>query len=127
MQRVAVEFVAPEQEQHKFAFKCHRKKAEDGAEVVHPVNAVAFHPVHGTFATGGCDGVVNQWDAVNRKKVASLGTFDTSIAALSFSHDGARLAIAASYTFEEGEKEHPPDAIFVRSMADHECRPKPRK
>jgi len=125
--RVAVEFVEQDVEHHKFAFKCHRSKAEDGAEVVHPVNAVAFHPVHGTFATGGCDGVVSQWDAVNRKKVATIGDFDTSISALSFSHDGARLAIAASYTFEEGEKDHPPDAIFVRSMADHEVRPKLRK
>lgn len=36
----------------KYAFKCHRR-SEAGKDTVYPVNAVAFHPVHGTFATGG--------------------------------------------------------------------------
>jgi cell cycle arrest protein BUB3 len=37
----------------KFAFKCHRV-----GDMVYPVNAIAFHPKYGTFATGGCDGTV---------------------------------------------------------------------
>lgn len=36
----------------KYAFKCHRR-SEAGKDVVYPVNAIAFHPVFGTFATGG--------------------------------------------------------------------------
>ena len=36
----------------KYAFKCHRK-SEAGRDVVFPVNAIAFHPIFGTFATGG--------------------------------------------------------------------------
>uniref|UniRef100_A0A1I7WYT5 Phosphate transporter n=1 Tax=Heterorhabditis bacteriophora TaxID=37862 RepID=A0A1I7WYT5_HETBA len=28
---------------------------EEGAENIYPVNALAFHPIHGTFATGGSD------------------------------------------------------------------------
>lgn len=36
----------------KYAFKCHRK-VEDGRDVVYPVNTIAFHPILGTFATGG--------------------------------------------------------------------------
>ena len=73
------------------------------------------------------DGCVYVWDAVHRKKVAALPRFDTSIAALCFSRDGARLAIAASYTFEEGDKEHPADAVYVRTMADAEVAPKTRQ
>lgn len=36
----------------KYAFKCHRR-SEAGRDVVYPVNSIAFHPVFGTFATGG--------------------------------------------------------------------------
>jgi cell cycle arrest protein BUB3 len=40
----------------KFAFKCHRV-----GDMVYPVNAIAFHPKYGTFATGGCDGTVGTY------------------------------------------------------------------
>ncbi len=36
----------------KYAFKCHRR-SEGGRDTVYPVNAIAFAPFHGTFATGG--------------------------------------------------------------------------
>lgn len=36
----------------KYAFKCHRRN-ESGQDIVYPVNAIAFHPKFGTFATGG--------------------------------------------------------------------------
>ena len=36
------------------------------------VNAIAFHPIYGTFATGGCDGVVNLWDPLNKKVASSF-------------------------------------------------------
>ena len=42
-----------------YAFKCHRTKIDQDQVLVYPVNAIAFHPVFGTFATGGCDGIVN--------------------------------------------------------------------
>lgn len=51
--RVAVEYLDPSQEvqKKKYAFKCHRLK-EEGIEQVYPVNAISFHSVHNTFATG---------------------------------------------------------------------------
>lgn len=45
-------FVLQESQDNKYAFKCHRK-----GDKVFPVNAMAFHPIYGTFATGGCDNV----------------------------------------------------------------------
>lgn len=74
-------------------------------EWVYPVNAIAFHPVYGTFATGGCDGNVAIWDGQNKKKITNVSGYLTSIASLDFNHDGSLLAIASSYTFEQGEKE----------------------
>ena len=91
---------------------------------VFPVNAIAFHPLHGTFATGGCDSMVAIWDGEQKKRITQLPAFPTSIAALDFSRDGSLLAVASSYTFEEGDKDHPADQIFVRRVQDSEVRPK---
>ncbi len=41
--------------------------------------------------------------------------------------DGGLLAVAASYTFEQGDRPHPADAIYVRRMADAEVLPKSRQ
>jgi cell cycle arrest protein BUB3 len=103
----------------KYAFKCHRV-----AETVYPVNAIAFHPTLGTFATGGCDGTVVTWDGRNKKKLTTIPKFPTSVAAMTFNADGTELAIASSYTFEEGEREHPRDEIYIREMLNYEVKPK---
>jgi cell cycle arrest protein BUB3 len=103
----------------KYAFKCHRV-----GDIVFPVNCIDFHPKFGTFCTGGCDRTVVIWDGWNKKKLTTLPKFPTSIAALAFNEDGSQLAIASSYTFEEGEREHARDEIYVRQMLDSECQPK---
>jgi cell cycle arrest protein BUB3 len=38
----------------------------------------------GTFATGGCDGIVNLWDGENKKRLSQLPPYPTSIASLAF-------------------------------------------
>jgi len=123
--RVAVEYFDPASEGKKYAFKCHRQKI-NGVDHVYPINAIAFHPIHGTFATGGCDNFVYIWDGENKKRISQLKPFPTSVSALDFNHDGSLLAVASSYTFEEGEKDHPPDQIFVRAIIDSDVKPKPR-
>nr|CAD1822638.1 unnamed protein product [Ananas comosus var. bracteatus] len=80
---------------------------------------------YGTFATGGCDGYVNVWDGNNKKRLYQYARYPSSIAALSFSRDGRLLAVASSYTFEDGNKPHEPDAIFVRNVGEVEVTPKP--
>ncbi|TPX57655.1 hypothetical protein PhCBS80983_g03708 [Powellomyces hirtus] len=104
--RVAVEYFDPAKESQakKYAFKCHRQTMDD-IEQIYAVNAVAFHPKFGTFATGGSDGVLNLWDGNNRKRLRSYPQYPTGISALAFNCDGSLLAVASSYTFDEGEKE----------------------
>ena len=121
--RVALDYFDEGDAARRFAFKCHRR-TEEGTELVFPVNALAFHPVYGTFATGGCDACVNIWDGAAKRRVSVLPKYPTSIAALSFNHNGTLLAVASSYTWEDGERDHPLDAIFIRQMSDAECRPK---
>jgi len=129
--RVAMEYFNPDPEVQKlkYAFKCHRTaRSQPGGtvDIVYPVNVIEFHPEYGTFATGGCDGRVNIWDGKNKKRICQFPAFKTSISALAFNGDGSQLAIAASYTYEEGEKEHEPDAIWIRNMSESEMKPKPR-
>jgi cell cycle arrest protein BUB3 len=123
--RVAMEYFdqAPEVQKNKYAFKCHRRP-ENGVDVVYPVNTIAFHQGYGTFATGGCDGIVNTWDGKNKKRLAQIGPYNTSISALAFNQEGTTLAVASSYTFEEGEKDAPPDQIYLRPISDIEIKPK---
>ncbi|KAH3767776.1 mitotic checkpoint protein BUB3 [Pelomyxa schiedti] len=126
--RVAMEFFdpSPEVQNSKYQFKCHRALI-NGVDTVFPVNTLAFHKGYGTFASGGCDGIVNVWDGQNKKRVTQFHPYPTSIASLAFNDAGSLLAIASSYTFEEGEKEVPaPDQIFIRQVIDSEVRPKPR-
>ena len=54
--RAAVEYfdMDPEVQRKKYAFKCHRIK-DNNMEYVYPVNAIAFHNIYSTFATGGSD------------------------------------------------------------------------
>jgi len=122
--RVGIEYLdelgVPAPKGHKkYAFKCHRAN-----DRIFPVNCIEFHPKYGTFATGGCDGTVVLWDGLNKKKLTTLPPFPTSVAALAFDPTGTELAIASSYTYEGGEREHPRDEIYIRPVLDSECRPK---
>eukprot|EP00033_Pygsuia_biforma_P001318 GCRY01001493.1.p1 GENE.GCRY01001493.1~~GCRY01001493.1.p1 ORF type:complete len:328 (-),score=49.05 GCRY01001493.1:71-1054(-) len=123
--RVAIEYFASPADPRRYAFKCHRANVE-GQTTAYPVNALAFHPKQGTFASGGCDGLVNIWDGANRKRVCQLHRYPTSIASLAFNHTGNLLAVASSYTYEQGEREHPQDSIFIRPMAENEVMPRVR-
>lgn len=127
--RVGIEyFDTSENEENRYAFKCHRVKTESAGEMIHPVNAIAFHPIHGTFATGGSDGGVCVWDAYAKKRLWRLNPFETSVSSLSFSEDGAMLAIGVSYTFDHGEKSPmPANELIIRQITDSEVLPKSAK
>ena len=122
--RVAIEYltdigISNPDNKKKYAFKCHRVN-----DTIYPVNDIAFHPIYGTFATGGADGTVVTWDGNSKKKLASLAKLPTSIACLAFNRDGTELAMASSYTFEEGERDHPREEIYVREILEAEVKPK---
>ncbi|XP_067951517.1 mitotic checkpoint protein BUB3-like [Watersipora subatra] len=124
--RVAVEYLDPasEVQKKKYAFKCHRVK-EEKIERIYPVNTVAFHPEHNTFATGGSDGYVNVWDPFNKKRLCQFHKLPTSVASLSFSTDGSVLAIASSYMYEVAGGQPPaPDQVFIRNVTTAETKPK---
>jgi len=123
--RVGIDYFDPSEtsQAKKYAFKCHRK-AEMGKDIVYPVNSIAYNNVHGTFVTGGCDGVVNFWDGSNKKRLHQVHGYPTSIAATAFNNDATVLAVASSYTYERGDAEHPADAVYLRKVAPAEILPR---
>lgn len=129
--RVAVEWFDPSatSQARKYAFKCHRQPSPEGVDVVYPVNALAFHPVHGTFASGGGDGLVALWDGVGKRRIRQYQRYSASVAALSFSGDGKFLAVAVSPGFEDG-REGTGDGVvrvFVRELGENEAKGKGAK
>jgi cell cycle arrest protein BUB3 len=128
--RVAVEWFDPstESQNRKYAFKCHRQSIDD-VDVVYPVHAIAFHPIHGTFATGGGDGVVAIWDAIAKRRIRIYPKLEASVAALSFSSSGKYLAIGMSPELEEGMDDLPaePVGIFIRELGENEVKRKAGK
>jgi len=138
--RVGVEWFDPEEQKKTYAFKCHRQTStmpadEDGEEkevdIVYPVNALAFHPIHGTFATGGGDGVVALWDAQTKRRIRQYLKLGASVAAMDFSQDGKYLAIAVSPGFEDGKEDEEMDGslvkVVVRELSEGEAKGKPAK
>jgi cell cycle arrest protein BUB3 len=125
--RVAVEWfdASSESQSRKYAFKCHRQIV-DGIDVVYPVNALAFHPVHGTFASGGGDGVVALWDGVAKRRIRQYPKYGSSVAALAFSADGRYLAIAVSPGFEDGKDDIADGSVgvFIRELGATEAKGK---
>ncbi|KAI9842100.1 MAG: hypothetical protein M1837_007461 [Sclerophora amabilis] len=132
--RVAVEWFdsSAASQARKYAFKCHRQPstADDGVDVVYPVNALAFHPVHGSFASGGGDGIVALWDGVAKRRIRQYQRYPTSIAALAFSPDGKHLAIASCPGFEDGKEEVDAQGnskLFIRTLGETEAKGKGSK
>ncbi|KAI0415481.1 WD40-repeat-containing domain protein [Xylaria grammica] len=131
--RVAVEFfdASAESQARKYAFKCHRQNqpSPDGAptDVVYPVNALAFHPAYGTFASGGGDATVALWDADAKRRMKVYQKFPDSVAALAFSADGRYLAVAVCPGFETGMEDYSGEGrtkILVRVLGENEALPK---
>lgn len=113
--RVAVEW--PAEQRRAYSFRCHRLEG-----LSFPINCIGHNSRYGSFATGGGDGHVAIWDAERKKRIVQYSRQSTSIASLDFSSDSSRIAVAVSYTFEEGEKDHPPDSVYIRNVLDDEIK-----
>ncbi|RYP26466.1 hypothetical protein DL767_008028 [Monosporascus sp. MG133] len=130
--RVAVEWfdASAESQARKYAFKCHRQTSPEGTDVVYPVNALAFHPTYGTFASGGGDATVALWDAEAKRRMKVYPKFADSVAALAFSADGRYLAVAVCPGFETGMEDYSGEGrtkIMIRELSETEAKPKGAK
>ena len=108
--RIAVEFFdsSAEAQAKKYAFKCHRQVV-DGVDTVYPVNAMAFHPVHATFASLGGDAVMSIWDPLAKKRIRQYPKMASPLSTGAISSDGLILAAASGFENIE-ETRHQGDA-----------------
>jgi mRNA export factor len=102
-----------------FSFKCHRQPDPTQRDVakVYSVNAISFHPVHGTFSTAGSDGTFHFYPEVGG-----------SITATAFSRTGDIFAYAVSYDWSKGysgNNAQYPIKIKLHPVIGDECKPRP--
>jgi cell cycle arrest protein BUB3 len=67
------------------------------------------------------------WDWVGKKRLAQFTSYPAPITALAFNKDGTALAVGSSYDYAAGEPgaaPPPAPAVFVRTVADGDVRPK---
>lgn len=65
------------------------------------MNAISFHPVHGTLATVGSDGRFSFWDKDARTKLKTSEQLDQPITACCFNNNGNIFAYASSYDWSK--------------------------
>lgn len=128
--RVAVEWFedTAESQARKYAFKCHRQAAPDGdGDIVYPVNALVFHPRHGTFASGGGDSSIALWDAEAKRRLRQYVKLPNNVATLAFSHDGKYFAAGTCPGFATGQEDYSGEgqtAVLFRELGENEAKAK---
>lgn len=128
--RCSIQYVDPNAQSRQFSFKCHRQKNESARTEtmdVYPVNAIAFHPVFGTFCTAGSDGSLHIWDKESRHRIKQSSTLGGAITAATFNASGSLMAYAISYDWFRGYQFNTPQyPISVRIHPVIESDVKPR-
>ena len=138
--RVGVEWFNPELQKKTYAFKCHREtfkwevvegEGEKDVDMIFPVNGLAFHPIHGTFATGGGEGAIALWDAQTKRRIRQYPQLETTIFDMEFSPNGKFLAIGISPGMESGMEAEPVDPslvkVYIREFSENEAKGKEAK
>ncbi|KAI9680549.1 MAG: RNA export factor gle2 [Caeruleum heppii] len=103
--RCAIQYVEEKDQASNFSFKCHRDTPTTGSRDisnVYSVNAISFHPVHGTFSTAGSDGTFHFWDKDAKHRLKGFPQVGGTIAATSFNRTGNIFAYAVSYDWSKG-------------------------
>ena len=95
---------------------------------VYSVNAISFHPQHGTFSTAGSDGTFHFWDKDAKHRLKGYPDVGGSITATAFSKDGNIFAYAVSYDWSKGYAASTPGqklCVKLHPIIGDECKPRP--
>ena len=130
--RVGIQHVADRDREKNFAFKCHRDSPEVNTagqpNFVYSVNAIAFHPLFGTFATCGSDGCYVYWDKDIKQRLKLFAKLNNPITAATFNSSGSIFAYAIGYDWSKGAEFYPrmkePNAILVHAVREDEVKKK---
>jgi mRNA export factor len=95
---------------------------------VYSVNAISFHPQHGTFSTAGSDGTFHFWDGVAKHRLKGYPTTGGTISATAFDRTGDIFAYAVSYDWSKGYSANTPQTpnkVMLHPVTGDECKPRP--
>lgn len=91
---VAIQHVNASHEHKNFTFMCNRGDSPSASGDFFPVNDLAFHPVHGSLATAGSDGIYNFWDIDERMGIKYSNKLDQAILKCAICDQGQLFAYA---------------------------------
>ncbi|PPJ56699.1 hypothetical protein CBER1_09494 [Cercospora berteroae] len=129
--RCAIQYVDEKDSSSNFSFKCHRQTPPDNRNIsnVYAVNAISFHPQHGTFSTAGSDGTFHFWDKDAKHRLKGYPEVGGTISATEFNRSGNIFAYAVSYDWSKGYQfntPQTPNKIMLHPVVGDECKPRPK-
>jgi mRNA export factor len=129
--RCAIQYVDPKDDPKNFSFKCHRQTDPNNRDTsnVYAVNAISFHPQHGTFSTAGSDGTFNFWDKDAKHRLKGYPEVGGTISCTDFDRTGNIFAYAVSYDWSKGHSfntQQTPNKIMLHPIVGDECKPRPK-
>jgi len=128
--RCAMQHIDDKDQGANFSFKCHRQQdtADRNLSRVYRVNAISWHPVHGTFSTAGSDGTYHFWDKDAKHRLKGYPEVGGPIVSTAFNHSGDIFAYAVAYDWSKGFSHHnasSPNRIMLHPVSGDECKPRP--
>ncbi|KAI9850085.1 MAG: RNA export factor gle2 [Thelocarpon superellum] len=128
--RCAIQYVEEKDQASNFSFKCHRETPPGQRDVanVYSVNAISFHPVHGTFSTAGSDGTFHFWDKDAKHRLKGYPAVGGTISATTFNRNGNIFAYAISYDWSKGyasNNQQYPTKVMMHGVGTEEAKPRP--
>ncbi|KAI4162564.1 MAG: hypothetical protein LQ342_003795 [Letrouitia transgressa] len=127
--RCAIQYVEEKDSNANFSFKCHRSQASTNNTNVYSVNAISFHPQHGTFSTAGSDGTFHFWDKDAKHRLKGYPEVGGSITSTDFDRTGNIFAYAVSYDWSKGYAANTPNLpnkVMLHAVQADECKPRPK-
>ena len=127
--RCAIQYVEEKDSSANFSFKCHRQTPPNSRDVsnVYSVNAISFHPVHGTFSTAGSDGTFHFWDGNAKHRLKGYPEVGGPISSTAFNRTGTIFAYAVSYDWSKGYASNTPQTVnkvMLHPVGPDECKPR---
>ncbi|KAJ9616379.1 RNA export factor gle2 [Cladophialophora chaetospira] len=130
--RCAIQYVEEKSADNNFSFKCHRDTPSTGPNRdmanVYAVNAISFHPIHGTFSTAGSDGTFHFWDGNAKHRLKGYPAVGSPITATAFNRQGTVFAYACCYDWSQGYQKNTPQStnkIMLHGVQPEEVKPRP--
>lgn len=129
--RCAIQYIDDKQTSNNFSFKCHRDTPanDKNTSIVYSVNAISYHPEHGTFSTAGSDGTFHFWDGQAKHRLKGYPSTGQPITATAFNRQGSIFAYASCYDWSQGFQKNQPGQntkVMLHGVIAEEVKPRPK-